>query len=204
MKKQVEKTEKDNKVVSVDLGIRSFMTCLSESEVIKIGNNSIDTIKPYLAKINKLNTSHKQKKKILSKREKKIEKRCYRKIKNKVTDLHWKTINYLTSKYNVILIGDLSIKGVSKKDTSVLGKMMKRIGYHLSFYKFRQRIEYKSISRGNHLIIVNESYTSKTCSKCGYYNDTLGDKKIFECPECKIKMDRDVNGCRGIYMKCTK
>lgn len=208
IKTPIESIERENKVVSIDLGLRTFMTCLSENEVIKIGNNVVDTLKPYMTKINKLNetkcnNNEKYSPKVLTKKERKIENRCYLKMKNKVTDLHWKSIKYLTDRYDNILIGDLSIKGITKKDTSVLGKMLKRVGYQLSFYKLRQRLENKSISKGNYFSTVNERYTSKTCSKCGNYDDLLGSNKVYNCQKCNIEIDRDVNGCRGIYLKCT-
>jgi putative transposase len=40
-----------------------------------------------------------------------------------------------------------------------------------------------------------------TCSNCGLINDKLGGSKIFKCKECKMEMDRDVNGARGIFIK---
>lgn len=67
--------------------------------------------------------------------------------------------------------------------------------------EFKQRLIYKSQIKGNVYKEVNESYTSKTCSICGYYKENLGGNKIYECEECGTRMDRDVNGCRGIYMK---
>lgn len=202
IKENIIKEDKEQKVVSIDLGLRTFMTCMSESEVIKIGNNVYDELKPYMSKIDKLHNNKNNSQKLTNK-EKKIENRCYLNMKNKVIDLHWKSIKFLTSRYKHILIGDLSIKGVSQKDVSVLGKLMKRIGYQLSFFRLRQRLEYKSISSGINYSLVNERYTSKTCSQCGYYDEELGNSKVFNCSRCQMKMDRDVNGCRGIYLKCT-
>jgi transposase len=48
---------------------------------------------------------------------------------------------------------------------------------------------------------VNEFYTSKMCSVCGEIDANLGGKKKYACANCKTVMDRDVNGCRGIYIK---
>lgn len=45
---------------------------------------------------------------------------------------------------------------------------------------------------------LNESFTSKTCSKCGTMNNDLGSQKIYKCSECKVIMDRDINGARNI------
>jgi putative transposase len=48
---------------------------------------------------------------------------------------------------------------------------------------------------------VNESYTSKTCGKCGEINNKLGSQSIFKCKTCKIEIDRDINAARNICIK---
>ena len=45
--------------------------------------------------------------------------------------------------------------------------------------------------------MIGEPGTSKTCGNCGYWNSDLGGKKTYRCPECKIELDRDVNGARN-------
>ena len=186
----------DNKVIALDPGIRTFMTGISENKVVQIGNDTSNHIKPYLKRLDRIKGLD-----IPNKIKKKVEKICYRKITGLVDELHWKTINYLTNRFENILIGDMSIKGISNKSTSKLSKMTKRIGYSLRFYQFKQRLEYKCQTKKLNYIHVNESYTSKTCSKCGNYDEYLGGKKVYDCKKCKTKIDRDVNGARGILIK---
>jgi len=50
-------------------------------------------------------------------------------------------------------------------------------------------------------MIVDESYTSKTCTKCGEQNKNLGSSKHFKCSKCGLEIDRDINGARNIYLK---
>ena len=71
----------------------------------------------------------------------------------------------------------------------------------LSHYSFRQKLQYKCATKKNNLEIINESYTSKICSKCSNYKKNLRDEKIYDCSNCNIKIDRDINGCRGILIK---
>jgi IS605 OrfB family transposase len=192
--KQIKVEDKPNEIVSIDLGERTFACCLSENEVIKICNNGQAKIKELLDKIDVLQT-----KKTRSRKKQKLNINYRRKLKNIVNDLHWKTISFLTNKYKNILIGNLSTKGVVNKSKSVLQAKDKRIMYALSFYVFRQRLEYKCKSKTINYKEVNESYTSKTCSKCGCIKDYLGPTKVFNCNNCKLTIDRDINGCRGIY-----
>jgi putative transposase len=47
--------------------------------------------------------------------------------------------------------------------------------------------------------VVNEKYTSKTCSNCGYITESL-DLSIrkWNCPDCGCSHDRDVNAAKNI------
>ena len=172
------------------------MTGLSKNEVIKIGDNCQDKIKKLLKKQDKLLSY-----KVQNKKNRKQLCNSRFKLQNMIADLHWKSIKYLTNNYKTILIGDLSVKGISNRKTSKLNKMTKRIGSALSFYKYRQRLQYKCQINNCIYYEVNEKYTSKMCSKCGKYNEKLGSNKIYDCTKCKSVIDRDVNGCRGICLK---
>ena len=48
---------------------------------------------------------------------------------------------------------------------------------------------------------MNEAYTLKTCSECGYVKHNLGGSKVFDCDEYGGVMDRDVNGAKNIFLK---
>lgn len=193
-----EQQPKIKNYITLDPGIRTFMTGISNNEVIELGVNTQEKLMKYFNLINKI---EKNKNNLFTKHEKKVLRRCRKRINGHVTELHWKTINYLTTRYNNILIGDMSIKGITNNNTSKLNKLQKKLGYALSFYKYRQRLQYKCNRKNINLYVVNERYTSKTCSNCGQLNNKLGGNKIFNCNKCNLLMDRDINACRNILMK---
>ena len=51
--------------------------------------------------------------------------------------------------------------------------------------------------------VVEERYTSKTCSCCGWIDHNLGSAKIFKCQRsgCGRVMDRDSNASLNILLK---
>ena len=51
------------------------------------------------------------------------------------------------------------------------------------------------------LMIVGESYTSQTCTKCGERNKKLGGSRHFKCTKCGLEIDRDINGSRNIFLR---
>ena len=74
----------------------------------------------------------------------------------------------------------------------------------MQFYQFQQRLKDKCDVEGTILHIVNESYTSVTCGKCGEINKNLGKSKNFKCSQCSLEVDRDINGARNILLKNIK
>ena len=52
------------------------------------------------------------------------------------------------------------------------------------------------------LELVNERYTSKTCTRCGHIHRRLGGNKRYVCPNenCGLRIDRDVNAARNMLL----
>ena len=188
---------KRNKQCSLDPGIRTFQTIYSDSGTCVKACSNLSKIQNSLDKIDKANTFRDTRK------YKKCTGRLYDKIRNRIADLHWKTAKYLCTNYDNIYIGKLSTKSIVGSD-SVLIKRSKRLCYALSHYLFRQRLLSKAEEYNTIVHECDESYTTKTCGKCGEQNDNVGSSKIFRCPCCNFVLDRDVNGARNIMIKNTE
>lgn len=57
------------------------------------------------------------------------------------------------------------------------------------------------IEKETRLVVCTEEYTSKTCTRCGSLND-VGSSEVYQCSNCDLIIDRDVNGARNIFIKC--
>ena len=195
LEKEQDKLEKNN-YMSIDPGVRTFLTGLCNDKKFEICTNSYKEIKKILQKIDKL-------KLIKFKNLKKKKNKLRLKLKNKITDLHWKSINYLIKQNkNTIIIGKWSTKScISNNNKKQLNPMLKRVCSSLRYYQFLQKLKYKSHYNNITLKIQDESFTSIMCSTCGIINDDLGSSKIFNCSNCKNTYDRDMNACRNILIK---
>lgn len=191
----IKNNEKRNEFISCDPGIRTFITGISENRAMKICNKN-KKIKDYLKRKDKIQGNDKIPKKIKNKNERQINK----KLENYKNELHWKTINYMTKNYKFILIGNMSTKRIINKDNN-LDKMSKRIVTTYNLYEFRERLKYKCYVSSTKYKIVDERFTSKMCSNCGNVHKNLGGNKKYECVNCKIEIDRDINGARCILLK---
>lgn len=171
----------------LDPGVRTFQTVFGMDHLVNIGEGDITKIHSLLLETDSPRISSRRKVKIRQR------------IKHLVDELHWKTINYLTQNYNTIMLPEFPISQMVKRKN--ISKQTKRLMYVYRFYQFKIRLKSKCVEHGCSLLIVDESFTSKTCGSCGCLNSNLGGSKSFLCPECGIEIDRDANGARNILIK---
>ncbi len=124
----------------------------------------------------------------------KLIKRLKHKEKNKVN-----TILHKVSK-------DIVIKAHKEKAAIVIGRLknlkkdksrkFNRKLSNFSHYKLISYISYKAKQSGVPLYLVNEAYTSKTCSVCGTKGNRI--KNWFECSNCKYRDNADRNAAFNI------
>ena len=197
-KKQYRKKETKNKnEISIDPGIRTMFTGISNDHVIEIGKNISEKIKRKIKFMDNIRNNII----INGKRKERIIKRTEEKLKNKINDYHWKIIDYMVKNYKHIIIGNFSTKQMGEGKIS---KMTKRIGNNIRLYQFKEKLKYKCYLNGIKYKEIDEYCTSKCCSECGKFKKELGSNKIYECNECGIKINRDINGAKNIYMKGIK
>lgn len=189
---------KNDNYISIDPGLRTFLSCTTNNSYIEIGTNIKYKLKNELERLDKINLIKKNK----------IKNRYLRiirsRIKNKINDMHWKIINYLTNTYNIIIIGKWSTKSIISNEDSNLNKINKRIIQCLSFYSFLEKLKYKCLIKNTELKIVDEHYTSKMCTFCANIKKDLKGDKIYNCTVCNISINRDYNGSRNIFLKSIK
>jgi putative transposase len=190
------KNKSKNKTIALDGGIRTFMTGYSNSETIEICNNLQSKLIPIYETIDKIQSKYDNKE---IKNKKGIQKRQI-KIRNVIDELHWKTANYLVKNYDNILLGNISTKSIVSNDKSNIGTLNKRVALSMRLFEFKQRLKYKCEINKKTMVLINEAYTSKICSSCGNQNRIKNKSKDYECEKCGIKIDRDYNGAKNIYI----
>lgn len=184
---QAKYSSKSNRVISLDPGVRKFLVGYDPTgESIFIGENANKELINLMYKIDEYES------------EKKSTYLLWKEAKNLVSELHWKTIAFLIENYDIIILPEFKTQEMvrSKK----IGKMTKRIMLMYSFFKFKEKLKYKCETYNKKLIIVDESFTSCTCTNCGKINSTKG-KESLKCKSCNLSIDRDVAGSRNIFIK---
>lgn len=188
-----------SKIVSIDPGIRTFLSIYSPNGISgEIGSN-IDFLEKTQRRINRIKSFISQSHGIRKKRLKIKSFKLQHKIENKRKDIHFKIANFLCKNFDTIIIGNL---GITQIASTKLNKKTKRRMYLWGHYQFKQRLQSIAKKEGKVVGLVDESYTSKTCGNCGFLHEKLGSSKVFNCPYCKHKEDRDIGAARKILLRC--
>ena len=198
LKLDVQGINKKDGICALDPGGRSFQVGYSETKVFKIQQDEVllENLKMNLDFFQSLRSE-----KFISKSHytRRI-RRLYHRIDSLINDLHFKTIKYLKTHYTWILLPTFRTQQMVRKKG--LHPKAKRNLMELQHYKFKERLKCSCLlDRFTDVSIIEEDFTTKTCTKCGNSKNEVGSKKIFKCSSCGFKCDRDVNAARNILLK---
>ena len=128
--------------------------------------------------------------------------RARTKLQNCIMDLHAKAAKYLCETYELIFLPAFTTQRMVRRADRKIRSKTARMMLTFAHYKFRQRLLDKARNYENvQVVIVNEAYTSKTCTSCGTIKANLGGNKTFKCSSCPWKGDQVINGARNIYLR---
>jgi hypothetical protein len=190
-------------VIALDPGVRKFMVGYDPTgHSIYIGDGAHHYTINRLLEIDQVCIDLKKaqtQKEIKRLRRRKIN--LWREVKHRIDELHWKTIRYLVDRYDIIILPEFRVSQMLRQKK--LNRKTKRVMSMYSYYKFKERLAYKCKVERRKLVIVGEEYTSRTCTCCGQ-DKKVGGAEIYHCKNCGLKIDRDVNGSRNIFIKNTR
>lgn len=194
-----------NDIIALDPGVRTFMAGYDPiGKILEIGSGDMTRIYRLCSHMDKLQTRFQQPTTKAKKRYrlKKAWKRMQQRVRNLIDEVHKKTTLALVKSYKTILLPKFETSQMVKRATRKIRSNTARGMLTWAHYRFQQRLIDKTREyRQCQVIIVDESFTSKTCGQCGHIHQTLGGNKIFKCPKCNVQIDRDINGARNILLK---
>lgn len=122
-------------------------------------------------------------------------KRLHRTAARRRKDALHKFSRRIVDQYQRIVVGDVSSVKLAK---TRMAKSVLDAGWGM----LKNYLQYKGREAGRDVTIVNEQYTTQTCSSCGSQSGPRGVSgltvRIWMCGECGDIHDRDVNAARNI------
>lgn len=191
-----------NRVIALDPGNRSFLTGYDGENILEIGKGDIGRINRLCSHLDKL-MSRSDKSQVKRERYKmrKAADRIRARIQRVVKDLHNKTASVLVNNYKLIFLPTYQTSQMVLKSSRKINKKSARNMLTWSHFKFAQILGQMATRKGVVVVRCNESYTSITCTSCGFIHHKLGGKKVFKCPQCRHQHGRDCGGARNIMIR---
>ena len=120
--------------------------------------------------------------------------------KTRALHLH-RVTNALAGGFDVVAIEDLNVAGMANRKRH-LGRALA----DASLGELRRQLTYKTGDYDHQLIAVGRFYpSSKTCSACGAVKAKLHlGTRVYDCTNCDLVLDRDVNAARNIAREGTR
>ena len=169
-------------VVGIDLGLKTLATT---SDGKKYDNTRVTN--KYAEKLAKAHRAN----------NKKQTRNIHAKIKNVRSDYLHKLSSELIKDNSIIFVGNVNSAKLGKT------RMAKSV-YDASWATLREILRYKASRHGVQYRVINEAFTSQTCSCCGSLPSTrpkgiagLGIRS-WVCSDCGASHDRDVNAAKNI------
>lgn len=177
----IEIRTKTNKEIGIDLGLKTIATC-SDGLII----NRENITKKYEQKLSMAQRANKNK----------LVTSIHEKIKNTRKDFNNKETTKLIKRYDRIFVGNVSSSKLVKTN------MAKSVS-DASWAAFKSSLEYKAIRFGVDFKIVNESFSTVTCSNCLNKTKQLSGLSTLEvrewiCEHCGTLHNRDINAAINI------
>jgi putative transposase len=168
------------RAVGIDLGLKS-LAALSSGEKIEAPRFYRD-LEPALVVAQRARKKHRVA-------------ALHARIANRRKDSLHKLSTRLVSEYGFIFVGDVSASGLAKT------RMAKSV-LDAGWSAFRAMLEYKAMARRARFEVVNEAYSSRTCSSCLARSGPQGLAGLgireWVCSDCGARHDRDLNAARVI------
>ncbi len=186
------------RVCGVDPGVKTFLSVYGisggEAHTVKLQHGDtiwrIDRLRNTLKKMRRDGQRKRLKRSLMVKLD--------RRQSNVTTDLHWRCVTYLTQNYDLIFLEKFGshklVKGSSNKG-------LNRNTMNLKPFQFREKLMYKSLSLGKHLVVVDSHHTTRTCSDCGNAQDMSLCDRTYNCGTCHSVLDRDLNAAKNMMLK---
>lgn len=182
-------------VVGIDVGLKSFAV-LSDGNIIE-NPRFYRKSELTLAKLQRSLSKKKPKSRNRDKARIKVA-RCHEKIADQRKDFLHKTTTKLANSYSTLKVEDLQVCNMLKNHC-----LAKSIS-DASWSAFFNMLSYKAESAGGKVEKVAPYGTTKKCCRCGFDVPKSLSDRVHVCPNCGLKMDRDLNASINIKLKLAR
>jgi len=124
--------------------------------------------------------------------------RAHEHLANLRRDVYMKLGRYLAERYDVVIMEDIDVRRLIGESSRALRRSLQDAALGM----MRSIVKYQVGKYGKAFLLVDPRDSSRTCARCGFVNRDLklGDR-VFECPACGWRADRDYNASLNILRR---
>jgi putative transposase len=182
----------ENRAIGIDVGLTVFATTASGNENIldqvenpRFLNKNLSKIK-YLSK----QFSKKVKKSKNSSKARLKLSQIHAKVKNQRNDFTQKLSTKMIKNHDIFCIETLDISNLLIKSSKGLSRSISDAGWR----SFLHCLKYKAEESGKHIVEAGKYFpSSQICSSCWHQKEMPLELRIYDCPNCGLKILRDYN-----------
>ena len=193
-------SETQARAVALDPGVRTFLTWFSETDAGQIGKHDFGRIQRLCQHLDQLIS---RTAKTGSRRKRNLRKAADRmrvRITNLINELHHQAARFLVGNFDLILLPTFETSDMVQRGKRKIRSKSVRSMLTFAHYRFQQFLLWKAWETGKQVLLVNEAYTSKTCSWNGEIVAGLGGRRWIKGSD-GVRVERDINGARGIFLR---
>jgi len=196
-----KQNKKENDHLSIDWGIKTYLTVYNGLEFFKVDFNprilnKLDkNIAKYQKKISRKQLKSNNFKKVTTKLQ-----QAYLDFDNYRFDFIKQVVNNINVYYDSVTIENLGMSFVTRN------KKLAHKAKQKPFYLFKKALIDKFNQFGKFVYEVSKTFPStQTCSNCGHIKTGKNKMKLgessYHCPKCKKIFNRDENACINLYQQ---
>jgi putative transposase len=173
----------------IDVGLKEFAV-LSDGRAIhnprffRVDEQQLAKLQHKRAKLEKGSPEHRKARKPVA--------RLHERIGWRRSDFAHQNSRRIVNQYQVIAVEDLAVNRM------VHNHCLAKSISDAAWSQFSDLLTYKAAWAGRQFVAVNPAYTSQNCSRCGHRQPMPLDVRVYECPDCKLVLDRDHNAALNI------
>ena len=199
-----EALPRNDAAVGIDMGVSDRMT-LSTGEVVKRRrkpNRKLTRAQRRLSACRKGSHRWRKRRAVLANRQHR------ERVRNR-NECH-RTTTELVRRFGLIAVEDLPIKNMTASARGTMEEpgrnVAQKAGLNRSITEqtwgiMRNQLTYKAAWAGRELVAIDRKYTSQRCSGCGVVSTDHRQRKGYDCAECGMSEDADVNAAINILHK---
>ena len=191
--------------IGVDAGVKALAACSDGKryEGIQAGRDGLSELRRAQRTFQRRQKVARQSGKWDSRglaRSKERVRRAHKRVAN-VRDNHGHHVaNAIVGRAGLVAVEDLNVRGMMAKGGAHKRGLNRSIA-DASMSALIGKLRYKAGVSGVEFLEVSARGTSQACSGCGAVVKKGLEVRIHNCPECGLKLDRDVNAARNILQR---